>query len=74
MNNIYISIMLFIGIMCILYTMKPALIFDQNGGYRQFGIGYSNKTILPIWLATIFISILSYLGIQFVSVCNDYRH
>jgi hypothetical protein len=55
-----------------LYYVKPTLLFDANGSYRPFGLGYSNKTILPIWLATLFISIISYLGIHFFSYHFDH--
>jgi hypothetical protein len=40
---------------------KPNIMFDKNGKPREFGIGYKNKTILPLWLAVIILAILSYL-------------
>ena len=40
---------------------KPSLIFDKNGNPREFGLGYKNKTIVPIWLLVILFAIISYL-------------
>jgi hypothetical protein len=37
--------------------------FDKNGKPREFGIGYKNKTILPLWLMVIILAILIYFGI-----------
>ena len=60
-NNIQlISIILFLVFFILLITIKPGLVFDKNGKPRQFGIGYKNKTICPIWLMIIIFGILSY--------------
>ena len=42
---------------------KPNVIFDKNGKLREFGIGYKNKTIIPLWLAVIILAIVSYLTV-----------
>jgi len=44
---------------------KPTTIFDKNGRPRDFGIGYKNKTILPLWLTVIILAIFSYLFILY---------
>lgn len=36
------------------------MVFEKNGKPRQFGIGYRNNTICPIWLVIIIFGILSY--------------
>ena len=56
-----ISIGIFLLFMFILHLIKPKLFYDEKGTFRQFGIGYSKKTIFPIWLITIVLAILSYL-------------
>ena len=53
--------------------MKPTIIFDKNGKLREFGIGYKNKTILPIWLAIIIIAIFSYLGVLYFINFRNYN-
>ena len=34
--------------------------YDNDGAFRQFGVGYKHKTVVPIWLVAIITSILSY--------------
>lgn len=62
-SKVYAAIVLFVLIMVLMHYMKPSLIYDNNlGGFRQFGLGYRHKTILPIWLATLLLAILCYLS------------
>jgi hypothetical protein len=63
-NNIMlVSLILFLILFAILLLYKPTLMFDKNGKPREFGIGYKNKTILPLWLMVIILAILIYFGI-----------
>ena len=57
------SIILFILLFGTFHLSKPNISYLPNGGYRQFGVGYKHKTILPVWLVSIMLSILSYLCI-----------
>jgi len=52
--------------MIIQYT-NPSFLYNEDGSLREFGIGYSSKTILPIWLVAIIIAILSYLAVLIYS-------
>ena len=45
--------------------MKPACFYNKDGSIREFGIGYKNKTILPIWLLSLILGILSYLAVMY---------
>ena len=49
---------------CILYA-KPSFIFNKDGSFRQFGVGRSRKTVIPIWLLAFIIGILSYLAVAY---------
>ena len=62
MDKLNLSILIFIVGFCILRFVKPPLIFDKDGSLREFGIGYRNKTVVPMWLAVLIIAIFSYLG------------
>lgn len=65
-NNItLISIILFILSYSIINYFKPYIMYTKNGSLRMFGIGYKNKTILPCWLLTIILAILSYFSILY---------
>ena len=60
-----ISIVLFIIIFGFIQLMKPACFYNKDGSIREFGIGYKNKTILPIWLLSLILGILSYLAVMY---------
>ena len=38
---------------------------EWKDGVREFGIGYKNKTILPIWLLSLVLGICSYLVVMY---------
>ena len=56
-----VSIIVFLLLFAIIMVTKPNVMFDKNGKPREFGIGYKNKTILPLWLTVIILAIVSYL-------------
>tara|TARA_B100000900_G_scaffold276726_1_gene236601 strand:+ start:693 stop:938 length:246 start_codon:yes stop_codon:yes gene_type:complete len=65
-NNIpLVSIIIFVLLFILIIFTKPSLVFDKNGKPREFGIGYKNKTILPIWLVIIICGIFSYLAVLY---------
>jgi hypothetical protein len=49
----------------IIQMMKPACFYNRDGSIREFGIGYRNKTILPIWLLSLVLGILCYLAVLY---------
>ena len=64
-NPILVSILLFLIIFVLFQWIKPGFLYNKDGSLRQFGIGYRNKTILPVWLFSIILGILSYLFVRF---------
>jgi len=64
-NVTLISVILFIAIFTFIQIMKPDFLYNKDGSVREFGIGYKNKTILPIWLLSIILGILCYLAILY---------
>lgn len=60
-----VSIILFIIIFGVIQMMKPSFLYNPDGSLREFGIGYKNKTILPVWLLSIVLGILSYVLVLF---------
>jgi len=72
MNNNYIrenitlvAVVLFLFLFGSIQFMKPACLYNKDGSIREFGIGYKNKTILPIWLLSIVLGILCYLAVLY---------
>ena len=64
-NITLVSMIIFILMFILLIVTKPEIVFTKSGKPRDFGLGYKNKTILPIWLFVIILSILSYLVVLF---------
>ena len=72
-NNInLVSVVIFLLLFALIIFIKPTIIFDKNGRPREFGIGYKNKTILPLWLMVIILSIISYLFIVYITNYNTF--
>ena len=64
-NITLVSIVLFVIIFGSIQMMKPACFYNRDGSIREFGIGYRNKTILPIWLSSLLLGILCYLAVLY---------
>jgi hypothetical protein len=64
-NITLVSIILFIVIFGIIQISKPACFYNKDGSIREFGVGYKNKTILPIWLLSLLLGILCYLAVLY---------
>jgi hypothetical protein len=64
-NITLVSVVLFIIIFGMIQMMKPACFYNKDGSISEFGIGYKNKTILPIWLSSIVLGILCYLAVMY---------
>ena len=72
MNRTYIrdnatmfAIILFLIIFGSIQMIKPAFLYNTDGSIREFGVWYRNKTILPIWLLSLILGILSYLFVMY---------
>jgi uncharacterized membrane protein YidH (DUF202 family) len=64
-NITLVSIVLFIIIFGSIQMMKPTCFYNRDGSIREFGVGYTNKTILPIWLLSLVLGILCYLAVLY---------
>uniref|UniRef100_A0A6C0HRT4 Uncharacterized protein n=1 Tax=viral metagenome TaxID=1070528 RepID=A0A6C0HRT4_9ZZZZ len=56
-----ISILLFLVLFSATQYLKPPFLYDVDGSLKQFGMGYTHKTIFPVWLFAIYLGILSYV-------------
>lgn len=59
-NLIQSAIIIFIFLYLIVISVKPGFIYNNNDTLREFGLGQSKKTILPLWLMAIILAISSY--------------
>ncbi len=64
-NITLFAIILFLVIFGTIQLMKPNCFYNRDGSLRDFGVGYRNKTILPVWLLSIILGILCYLAVLY---------
>jgi uncharacterized membrane protein YozB (DUF420 family) len=67
-NKCLVSIILFLLCFIVIYIVHPSFLFNKDGSIRDFGVGYKNKTILPLWLFSIILGVLIYLFVLYYIV------
>jgi len=60
MHKLSIAITVFLCLMILVHVTKPTFIYNEQGGFRPFGLGYRNYTVFPIWIVSMVLAILSY--------------
>lgn len=59
------AIVIFLFFFALFHWWKPTFAYGPDGEFRPFGVGYRNKTVLPVWTVAIALAILSYLAVLF---------
>lgn len=62
-NRTSLAIFIFLVLISSIHYLKPSFLYFPDGSFRVFGVGYRNKTILPVWLIAILLAIFSYLAV-----------
>jgi hypothetical protein len=62
-HKLNITIFLFLILFTVIHFFKPGFLYNMEGGFRPFGVGYKHKTVIPIWLVSIILAILCYLAV-----------
>jgi len=65
-NVVMFSLVVFSITYIILNMIKPSFLYNDNKTLREFGVGYRKKTVLPLWLISIVLAILSYFSILYL--------
>lgn len=60
-NQLLTAVIIYFALYTLINKLNPSLLYKQDGSLRTFGVGYLNKTILPVWLISIMLAILSYV-------------
>ena len=60
-NKVSVAIILYIILFTLINLVKPAFMYNPDGTIKEFGVGFRKKTIIPIWLISIFLAITSKL-------------
>lgn len=63
MLRLLVAGVVYLVIIAIVLTTRPALMFDEEGSWKEFGIGRNPKTHtwMPFWLFAIGSALLSYI-------------
>ena len=67
------AILLFLVSFFTLNYVQPGFLYNNDGTLRDFGLGHRRKTILPIWLLSIILGILSYLFVLYYITIPKFR-
>ena len=65
-NTTLVAIIIFLAIFSVVQLLKPSFLYNKDGSLREFGVGYKNKTILPLWLFSIVLGILTYVLVLYI--------
>ena len=61
-----IAVFIFLIFFGIINAFRPSVIYNKDLSFRRFGIGYKNKTVIPIWLMSIVLAILVYVLVTYL--------
>ena len=61
-----IAVFVFLILFGIINAFRPSIIYNKDLSFRRFGIGYKNKTVIPIWLMSIILAILVYVLVTYL--------
>lgn len=64
-NQVNFAILIFVFCLSIIHIYKPLALYNNEGGFREFGVGYRHKTVFPIWIVSIILAILSYMAVLY---------
>jgi hypothetical protein len=64
-HKLNVTILLFLVLFTMIHFLKPGFVYDKDGSFREFGVGYRHKTVIPIWIVSIVLAILSYVTVSY---------
>jgi hypothetical protein len=64
-NKIVVAILIYIILFGLVNLLTPAFMYNPDGSLKEFGVGFRKKTIIPAWLISIFLAILSYFSVVY---------
>jgi hypothetical protein len=64
-NRVNVAVLLFVLFAFVIHYMQPAMLYNDDGSFREFGVGYLHKTVFPIWLVILLLSIFSYYSVLY---------
>ena len=67
-NKVSVAIILYIFLFALINFVKPAFMYNPDGSIKEFGVGFRKKTIIPVWLISIFLAIIAYFSVMYYTV------
>ena len=67
-NITLLSILLYLGLFVLIVSFRPTFLYNEDGSLREFGIGFRNKTVIPGWVLSIALAIMSYFSVLYYLV------
>ena len=64
-NKAAVAIILYVALFALINVIKPAFMYNPDGTLKEFGVGYRSKTIIPVWLISIFLAIIAYFSVMY---------
>jgi hypothetical protein len=64
-HKVNVAIFIFLVLFTAIHLLKPGLFYDKDGSFREFGVGYRHKTVIPIWVLSIILAILCYIAVSY---------
>jgi len=64
-NKIVVAILIYIILFGVVNLLTPAFMYNPDGSLKEFGVGFRKKTIIPVWLISIFLAILAYFSVVY---------
>ena len=71
-NVVMVAIILYIVAYGLIIMVRPSFLYKSDNTLRQFGIGYKNKTILPMWLFAFIMGVVCYLAVLYYLEFQQY--
>ena len=66
-NKIVVAILIYIILFGLVNLLTPAFMYNPDGSLKEFGVGFRKKTIIPVWLISIFLAIIAYFSVMYYS-------
>lgn len=63
MNKTSLAICFFLLAFASFHYIKPGFAYGSDGEFLPFGVGYRNKTVVPVWVVVIVLAILAYVTV-----------
>ncbi len=66
-NKISVAMIIYVCLFIMVNVMKPAFMYNPDGTLKEFGLGFRRKTVIPLWLISIVLAIVTYFSVLYYS-------